>query len=283
MRLALYTLGLESATEPAMRHPRHRGSSHSAPSAQHRRGGEEGHGEGLIFGIHAVEAALANPRRSISKLYLTENAARRLEPAVSARRLAPMQVLPRDLDRRLGADTVHQGALIETEPLPEPTIEELAQAGAGRPIIVLDQVTDPHNVGAILRSAAVFGAAGLVMTRRHSPPLSGALAKSASGALEHVPVALVQNLARSLAELKEQHVTLIGLDGEASDTLEAVDWPQHVALVLGAEGKGLRQLTRDSCDRLCRISTDGPIASINVSNAAAIALHLAATRRLGLG
>jgi 23S rRNA (guanosine2251-2'-O)-methyltransferase len=266
-----------------MRRPHHRGSPQSTPSAQHRRSGEEGHGEGLIFGIHAVEAALTNPRRTISKLYLTENAARRLQPALAARQLAPTQVLPRDLDRRLGADTVHQGALIETEPLPEPTIEEVAQAGAGRPIIVLDQVTDPHNVGAILRSAAVFGAAGLVMTRRHSPPLAGALAKSASGALEHVPVALVQNLARSLAELKEQHVTLIGLDGEASDTLEALAWPQHVALVLGAEGKGLRQLTRDSCDRLCRISTDGPIASINVSNAAAIALHLAATRRLGLG
>ena len=167
-------------------------------------------------------------------------------------------MLPRDLDRRLGADTVHQGALIETEPLPEPDLEELARSvPPARPLIVLDQVTDPHNVGAILRSAAVFGAAGLVMTRRHSPPLDGALAKSASGALEHVPVALVQNLARALAELKELAVTMIGLDGEATDRIEELDWPERSALVLGAEGKGLRQLTRDSCDRLCRIATDG--------------------------
>src|SRR4029077_13731499 len=150
-----------------------------------------------------------------------------LQPAVSSRQLAPVQVLPRDLDRRLGADTVHQGALIGTQPLPEPTLEDLARIGAGRPIVVLDQVTDPHNVGAILRSAAVFGAAGLVMTRRHSPPLAGALAKSASGAIEHVPVALVQNLARSLAELKDLHVTVIGLDGEAPDRLEAQTWPEH--------------------------------------------------------
>ena len=266
-----------------MRHPRHRGPARATPATQQRRGSDEGHGEGLIFGIHAVEAALANPRRTISKLYLTENAERRLQQALSGRQLAHEQVLPKDLDRRLGPDTVHQGALIETQPLPEPALEELAQIGAGRPIIVLDQVTDPHNVGAILRSAAVFGAAGLIMTRRHSPPLAGALAKSASGALEHVPVVLVQNLARSLAELKDLNVIVIGLDGDATDGLEALDWPQRVALVLGAEGKGLRQLTRDTCDRLCRIATDGAIASINVSNAAAIALHTAAARRLGLG
>jgi 23S rRNA (guanosine2251-2'-O)-methyltransferase len=266
-----------------MRHPRHRGLPRGAQATQQQRGDTEKHDETLIFGIHAVEAALANPRRTIAKLYLTDNAERRLQQALSARQLAHERVMPKDLDRRLGPDTVHQGAVIESEPLPEPTLEELAQIGAGRPIVVLDQVTDPHNVGAILRSAAVFGAAGLVMTRRHSPPLAGALAKSASGALEHVPVALVQNLARSLAELKDLHVTVIGLDAEAPDGLEARAWPAHSALVLGAEGKGLRQLTRDSCDQLCRIATDGPIASINVSNAAAIALHMAAVRRLRLG
>src|SRR4029453_5646873 len=132
------------------------------------------------------------------------------------RQLVHERVLPRELDRRLGPETVHQGALIEAEPLPDPPLENPTAGMGGPPLLVLDQVTDPHNVGAILRSAAVFGAAGLVMTRRHSPPLAGALAKSASGALEHVPVALVQNLARSLTELKEQHVTLIGLDGDAT-------------------------------------------------------------------
>jgi 23S rRNA (guanosine2251-2'-O)-methyltransferase len=192
------------------------------------------------------------------------------------------RVLPKDLDRRLGPDTVHQGALIETEPLPEPSLEALAEETAGRPLVVLDQVTDPHNVGAILRSAAVFGASALMMTRRHSPPLDGTLAKSASGALEHVPIALVQNLARAMAELKALGFTVIGLDGDAPEPLEALDWPERTALVLGAEGKGLRQLTRESCDRLCRIATDGPIASLNVSNAAAVALHAAAARRLRL-
>jgi 23S rRNA (guanosine2251-2'-O)-methyltransferase len=230
-----------------------------------------------------VEAALGNEERTIGKLFLTDNAERRLQEVLRARGLSHERVLPRDLDRRLGPDTVHQGALIETEPLPEPSLEAIAAATAGRPLIVLDQVTDPHNVGAILRSAAVFGASGLMMTRRHSPPLDGTLAKSASGALEHVPVVLVQNLARALAELKELAFTVIGLDGEAPDRLEALEWPERAALVLGAEGKGLRQLTRESCDKLCRIATDGPIASLNVSNAAAIALHAAAARRLGLG
>ena len=235
-----------------------------------------------IFGIHAVEAALANPDRGIAKLYLTDNAERRLAEALGKRQLAHERVLPRDLDRRLGPDTVHQGALIEAEALAEPTLAELVEASAGRPLIVLDQVTDPHNVGAILRSGAAFGAGGLIMTRRHSPPLDGALAKSASGALEHVRVALVQNLARALAELKELDCILIGLDDAATNRIETMAWPERSALVLGAEGKGLRQLTRESCDRLVRIATDGAMPSLNVSNAAAVALHLAAMQRLGL-
>jgi 23S rRNA (guanosine2251-2'-O)-methyltransferase len=239
-------------------------------------------GATLIFGIHAVEAALGNPRRGIRRLYLTDNAERRLRAALTARQIAHERVLPRDLDRRLGADTVHQGALAEAEPLEEPALADLAAGASGRPLLILDHVTDPHNVGALLRSAAVFGAGGLVMTRRHSPPLDGALAKSASGALEHVPVALVQNLARAMAELKEGGFAVLGLDSNATERLEEAAWPQNVAVVLGAEGKGLRQLTRESCDRLVRITTDGALASLNVSNAAAVALHWAAARRLGL-
>ncbi|HEX6000896.1 MAG TPA: 23S rRNA (guanosine(2251)-2'-O)-methyltransferase RlmB [Hyphomicrobiaceae bacterium] len=246
------------------------------------RRGAAGGGAIHLYGVHAVEAALHNPRRTIHRLYLTDNAERRLHAALAARQMAHERVLPKDLDRRLGPDTVHQGALAETELLPEPTLGELADGANGRPLLVLDQVTDPHNVGAILRSAAVFGSGGLVMTRRHSPPLDGTLAKSASGALEHVPVALAQNLARAMAELKEHGVAIIGLDGEAKERLEATAWPERVALILGAEGKGLRQLTRTSCDRLVRISTAGPFASLNVSNAAAIALHWAAAARLGL-
>jgi 23S rRNA (guanosine2251-2'-O)-methyltransferase len=236
----------------------------------------------VIFGIHAVEAALANPRREVRKLFLTDNAERRLREALGGRQIAHERVLPKDLDRRLGADTVHQGALLETAPLPEPTLAALTEQADGKPLVVLDQVTDPQNVGAILRSAAVFGAAGLVMTRRHSPPLAGALAKSASGALEHVPIALVQNLARALVELKELSATIIGLDGDATDSIEELAWPDRPVLVLGAEGRGLRELTRQSCDQVCRIATDGPLTSLNVSNAAAVALHLAAMRRGGL-
>jgi len=265
-------------------------SSRHAPRGSFERRGDAG-GDGLvqIFGIHAVEAALGNPRRTIRRLYLTDNAEHRLHAALAARQVAQAapeaayeRMLPKDLDRRLGADTVHQGALAEAEPLPEPTLAELAAGAAGRPLLVLDHVTDPHNVGAILRSAAVFGAAGLVLTRRHSPPLDGALAKSASGALEHVPVALVQNLARTLAELKDVGFTVMGLDGGATERLEETDLSEQFALVLGAEGKGLRQLTRESCHRLARIATEGAFASLNVSNAAAVALHWAAAARLGL-
>lgn len=232
-----------------------------------------------LYGVHAVEAALRNPERQIGRLLMTENAENRLSEALASRQAAPERVSPRDLDRMLGEDTVHQGVLLETEELEEPSIAELAERAEDGPLIVLDHVTDPHNVGAILRSAAVFGAKGLLMTRRHSPPLDGALAKSASGALEYVPIALVQNLARAIDELKKEGCMTIGLDGAGPSLLEDEPLSGRLVLVLGAEGKGMRELTRTSCERLCRIATPGPIASLNVSNAAAIALHLAAWRR----
>jgi len=232
-----------------------------------------------LYGVHAVEAALRNSERTIHRLLMTENAENRLRAALDQRQLAPERVSPRDLDRLLGPDTVHQGVLIETEPLREPSLADLASTADAGPLVVLDHVTDPHNVGAILRSCAVFGASGLIMTRRHSPPLDAALAKSASGALELIPVALEQNLARALAELKDLGFLSLGLDDAAETLIEDEPFAGRVALVLGAEGKGLRELTRTSCDRLCRIGTRGPIASLNVSNAAAIALHLAAWRR----
>lgn len=238
--------------------------------------------EPIIFGMHAVEAALRNPARVIKAAFFTDNAERRLAEARGDRKFAITPVSPRDLDHRLGPDTVHQGALIEVEPLPEPSLDQLLTSAQGRPIILLDQVTDPHNVGAILRSAAVFGAAGLIMTRRHSPEPWGVLAKSASGALELVPIVYVPNLARAIAELREAFCSVIGLDGDGPEPIETYKWPDQVAIVLGAEGKGLRHLTRNSCDTLCRIGADGPLASLNVSNAAAVTLHLASMRRRGL-
>lgn len=234
----------------------------------------EDEGPLLIFGSHAVEAALSNPDRTVRGLWLTENAERRLAPALAGRNLTIERVMPRDLDRRLGADTVHQGALIEVEPLPDVTLDDLTRlAATGKPVVVLDQVTDPHNVGAVLRSAAAFGAAGLVLTRRHSPPLGGTLAKAASGALDAIPIALVGNLAQALTALKDRHFRVIGLDGAGEGRLEDEPFAELSAIVLGAEGKGLRQLTRETCDVVCRLHTDGPLASLNVSNAAAVALH----------
>jgi 23S rRNA (guanosine2251-2'-O)-methyltransferase len=226
----------------------------------------------MLFGLHAVEAALANPKRQVVRLVATENAAQRLGPLIAKRRLKPEPVTPRDLDRLLGADAVHQGVALEAEPLPPVALDEADPNGI---LLVLDQVTDPQNVGAVLRSAAAFGAAGLVMTERHSPPLHGALAKAASGALDIVPVILVKNLAQALTELGERGVMRVGLAEEADTALEAAELTRPLALVLGAEGKGLRQLTREHCDLVCRISTQSALASLNVSNAAAVALHWA--------
>src|SRR5262245_43667699 len=229
----------------------------------------------LLYGIHAVEAALANPRRTIGKLLATENAARRLKIALKARGVRHEDALPKQLDRLLGSDAVHQGVVLETEPLPTVELEELKPEGI---LLVLDQVTDPQNVGAVLRSAAAFGVAGVAMPQRHTPPLTGALAKAASGALDIVPVILVGNLAQGLARLGETGFLRVGFAEESAERLEAAELTLPLALVLGAEGKGLRQLTRQHCDLLCRISTKGPLTSLNVSNAAAVALHWASAK-----
>jgi len=226
----------------------------------------------LLFGLHAVEAALANPNRAVHTLRATENAAYRLAPLIAGRGLTPERVRPKDLDHQLGPDTVHQGVVLEVGPLQPVALEDIAPDGT---LLVLDQVTDPHNVGAALRSAAAFGAAGLVLTERHSPPLSGVLAKSASGALDLVPIVHVRNLAEALTELGERGVMRLGFVEQADTALEDTVLKRPLAIVLGAEGRGLRQLTRERCDVLCRISTASTMASLNVSNAAAIALHWA--------
>lgn len=252
------------------RKSKHRAKRHNAPDdSQSNR----------IFGIHAVRAALANPRREILSVHATENGLDRIADLGGRCPASPIRTTPRELSRMLGSETVHQGVMVEAKPLPAHELSDiLAEATGDAPLIVLDQVTDPHNVGAILRSAAAFNAAAVVMTRRNSPPLNGTLAKAASGAVEHVPVVTVANLARALEEMGRGGVLRIGLDGEADQPLETLEVAGPCALVLGSEHKGLRRLTAENCDVVCRLTTTGPLASLNVSNAAAVALHTLAMR-----
>jgi len=226
----------------------------------------------VLYGWHTVTAALANPKRRIRRLLATENALRRLAEAGIVISLEPEVMRPDALAARLTPDAVHQGLIAEADPLSAPEIEELPADGI---VLVLDQITDPHNVGAILRTAAAFGIAAVVTTARHSPDATGVLAKSASGALELVPIVIVQNLARALTGLKARGFLTVGLDSEAADDLAAIELNLPLALVLGAEGKGLRQLTGATCDRLARLDLPGAIKSLNVSNAAALALYIA--------
>ena len=240
--------------------------------------GEASDGPVILYGWHTVVAALANPQRTIRRLYLSENAAKRLSDEHIDTRVPPEIVRPALIDQRLGPDAVHQGLLAEADPLPSPDIETLPQQGM---VLVLDQITDPHNVGAIMRSAAAFAVNAIVTTARHSPEATGVLAKAASGALELVPLVTVQNLARALTELNERGFLTVGLDSAGSENLSAVALRQPLALVLGAEGKGLRQLTRETCSAVARLDLPGEIKSLNVSNAAVLALYVGATR-LGL-
>jgi 23S rRNA (guanosine2251-2'-O)-methyltransferase len=236
---------------------------------------DDADGPVVLYGWHTVTAALQNPARRIRRLLATENAARRMSDEGISPRATPEIVRPSAIAERLLPDAVHQGLYLETDPLPSPSIEELPAVGMA---LVLDQITDPHNVGAIFRSAAAFAATAIVTTQRHSPEATGALAKAASGALEYLHFINVQNLARALAALKQRGFLVIGLDstGDADITDLALRAP--LALVLGAEGKGLRQLTKTTCDHVARINLAGEIKSLNVSNAAALALYIASRR-----
>ena len=235
-------------------------------------------GSVVIYGWHTVTAALQNPARRLRKLLATENAARRLTDEDVKSALTPEIVRPSAIAERLLPDAVHQGLYLETDPLHSPAVEDLPAKGI---VLVLDQITDPQNVGAIFRSAAAFAAAAIVTTQRHSPEATGALAKAASGALELVPLVSVQNLARGLAALKASGFLVVGLDSSGDTDLAALPLRAPLALVLGAEGKGLRQLTKETCDHVARIELPGAITSLNVSNAAAVSLYVVSKKLSG--
>ncbi|CAD7029148.1 RNA methyltransferase [Pseudorhizobium halotolerans] len=235
----------------------------------------------FLYGLHTVRAALANPQRKLIRLSVTQNALARLDMGDAASLPCPVDLVqPQDLDKVLGPDAIHQGVMLETQPLPVRRLEALKDSPL---LLVLDQVTDPHNVGAIMRSAVAFGAGALVTTQRHSPVESGVLAKSASGALELIPHIQVTNLADALNELHALGFQTVGLDSEGPQPLEETLAGDKIALVLGSEGKGLRHKTRETVTALARLDMPGEIKSLNVSNAAAVALyatrmHLARSR-----
>ena len=235
-----------------------------------------------LFGLHAVRDALVNPAREKLRLVLTKNAFDKLEAAVTASGMVPEVVEPRQFDVPISEDSVHQGAALEVRPLNWGKLAEVCISGKGAALVVcLDRVTDPHNVGAVLRSAEVFGARAVIAPRHHSAPETGALAKTASGALERQPYLRVTNLAEAMAELRAMGYVLIGLDSDGTVDLAvalAEAGSRAVALVLGAEGPGLRDKTRETCDVIARVPFRGEFGSLNVSNAAAVGLYAAATR-----
>lgn len=234
-------------------------------------------GKPRFWGRHAVTAALANPDRVVRRIWGTRE-------ALAALALPPLLQTTyadvADLGRLVPQDAPHQGLVIEVDPLPDIWLGDLLDKGRDdrRPLIILDQVTDPHNVGAVLRSAAAFNALGIITQDRHSPPESGALARSASGALEIVPWVRVVNLARALDEIAEAGFWRIGMTGHAKGTLQQVMGEGRIAIVLGAEGEGMRQNTEAHCDELAKLPISPLVESLNISNAAAIALYAIATR-----
>jgi 23S rRNA (guanosine2251-2'-O)-methyltransferase len=225
----------------------------------------------IIHGLHAVSAALRNPQRKLVQLTVSENALARLKEETGEITVKTDVVHPRHLDHMLkGQDAVHQGAVLEAKPLTQPRLDQVRRDGI---IVLLDQVTDPHNVGAILRTCAAFNVSALVSPARHSAAATGTLFKAASGAYELVPMVAVTNLARAMDEIRGYGFSLIGLDSEAEIAIETVAQRVPLALVLGAEGRGMRQLTRETCDFVVRLDLPGAIKSLNVSIATAVSLY----------
>ena len=220
--------------------------------------------------MHAVIEALQNPKRKLGRLFVTENALARLTEAMGEPHRKPTLVRGDELDRLLPPGAVHQGIVLEAEPLPSLDIDDLPDDGL---VLVLDQITDPHNVGAIIRTAAAFKIDAILLTERHSPDMAGVLAKTASGGLEHVPLIVVSNLSQALMKLGDRAYWRVGLDSDGPAPLGDLAGTRPLALVLGAEGKGLRRLTRERCDTMARLDMPGAIKSLNVSNACAIALY----------
>ena len=244
----------------------------SAPHHAPRNAPRGGHQAVWLYGRHPVLAALANPERRIERLLAIKDVAERHTKEFAGRN---PQILSREeLAQRLPAGAVHQGLAALVAPLEEPVLEDLlARCGDDALILALDQVTDPHNVGAILRTAAAFGAAGVIVTERHAPADTGVLAKAASGGLEIVPLLRAVNLARTLEQLKEAGFWLYGLDERGDTPIGTLDLKGRVGIVLGGEGEGLRRLTAEKCDRLVTIPTRAALAALNVSNAAAVAAY----------
>ncbi len=223
----------------------------------------------FLFGRHAVMAALANPQRAIKRLIATPNAAENLESLPNG--LQPQIMNAQDISQLLPRDAIHQGLALEVKPLDEPKLADCV--ASGRPVVILDQVTDPHNVGAILRSCAAFDAACLILTKHNAPEESGTMAKISSGALETVPMLHVPNLVQVMGELKEMGYWCAGLDGTAEQTLRQANLSSKTVLIMGAEGTGLRRLTAENCDLLVKLPMSAQMESLNVSNACAIALY----------
>ena len=234
-----------------------------------------------LYGTHAVCAAVQNPKRQVIKLWASANGVKTISELKTAANLVPEQLSPQELAQLLPPDAVHQGLVTDVSPLPDTSLETIM--ARARPIIVLDQIVDPRNVGAILRAAAFFDAAGIIVTRHHSPRAEGALAKTASGALEIVPLVAVANLVRILTKLADAGYQVLGLDEHGEQTIDQIDTNQLLACVMGAEGKGLRRLTRETCTELVRLPTGktgdtgaGPqneFTALNVATAAAVTLY----------